>query len=1011
MDSSEIALSDKLLMDAGGWKEMKEARQIHRSGKVSDASYQSGVLAGRVLHSGKELAVRMRVLSPTNLENLCPCFRAKRDGIICAHALAVGLEVLEPTAKKPLRSDGATGAVPRKQAVPLSPDWPKLVEAADADSLPIEFSYVLSPDLPSAWAKGAVLLGIETWSDGRKQMLSSLKGRSLFLEARDAAVFRELQVLSPEKVPASLSLTRDAFLRLLSVLAGHPRVSLGRDRSIAVSWRPHRPALRLRGETIAADWPGEATPLLNEDRAWVLLGDRIHPVAPGLPPEMIGLLGEGFRLDPDSLVRHREQLATWFEVDEDVWSRLPRVRPPVVLLRLEGSLNHQEARLDFRYGDTTEPADRRELRFVDGAIADRERENDAMDLLEACGFQRREPGLWVLKDKAAILRWLAYEVPRLDPDWKITVGERFLHARGQVEPVEAQFDFRGTGESWFTMEVKFSTPSGEPVSSAEIQRILQMGQRGQKLKSGRIGVVDADFIEQIRETVADTDPGQDQPGLYRIDRNQAGFLRETAEAAGIALRGGSPWDPEYEFEPLDPRLASILRPYQAEGVDWMLGLAGRGMGGILADDMGLGKTLQTLCLIHTIGGSTLVVCPSSLVSNWIAEAEKFVPDLRAVALEGPERDRVYEENTDADLFVTSYALLRRDEAKWRERGEFTTVVLDEAQHIKNPESKVARAAHRIRAAYRFALTGTPLENSVRDLWSICQFAVPGYLGNRTQFAERFEKPVDRGDERARQRLSRRLRPVILRRLKRDVAADLPEKIEQVVYCDLKPRQQAVYEQILRESRETLSEASGGRRRMLALTALLRLRQVCCDLRLLGLPDIEEREASVKGDALEELLLEAVEGNHRVLVFSQFVGMLQLLVPLLGERGLKFAYLDGSTKNRGDVVRRFQEQEDIPVFLISLKAGGVGLNLTAADTVIHVDPWWNPAVEAQATDRAHRIGQTRVVTAYKLITRNTVEEKFLALQEKKREAIEAIVDGQADLGDSGLSEDELLDLLE
>lgn len=439
----------------------------------------------------------------------------------------------------------------------------------------------------------------------------------------------------------------------------------------------------------------------------------------------------------------------------------------------------------------------------------------------------------------------------------------------------------------------------------------------------------------------------------------------------------------------------------------MQGLASQGMGGILADDMGLGKTLQTLSFLYSVGGTSLVVCPSSLVFNWVAEAEKFTPELKAVAIEGPNREKILSENDDADIFVTSYALLRRDEAVWAER-DFDVVILDEAQHIKNPEAQVSKAAHRLSGTYRFALTGTPVENSVRDLWSITQFALPGYLGRKQDFAERFEKPLSTSDPSAqvRDRLSRRLRPVVLRRLKSDVAKDLPEKIEQVVYCDLKPKQREVYEALLRESRTAILDAEGGRQRMLALTALLRLRQTCCDLRLLGMQEVKDEDASVKADALGELLDEAIEGGHRVLVFSQFVEMLQILVPDLAAKGVDFCYLDGSTRNRSEVVKRFQENE-VPVFLISLKAGGVGLNLTAADTVIHVDPWWNPAVEAQATDRAHRIGQTNVVTSYKLITRGTVEEKILALQNRKREMTEALL---SEAGDAGLSQGELLELL-
>jgi SNF2 family DNA or RNA helicase len=249
--------------------------------------------------------------------------------------------------------------------------------------------------------------------------------------------------------------------------------------------------------------------------------------------------------------------------------------------------------------------------------------------------------------------------------------------------------------------------------------------------------------------------------------------------------------------------------------------------------------------------------------------------------------------------------------------------------------------------------------------------------------------------------------VLLRRLKSEVAKDLPDKIEQVVYCDLKPKQRDVYEALLSESRSAILDADGGRQRMLALTALLRLRQACCDLRLLGMEGVKDDEASVKAEALGELLDIAIEGGHRVLVFSQFVEMLQILVPDLAAKEVDFCYLDGSTRNRSEVVKRFQEK-DVPVFLISLKAGGVGLNLTAADTVIHVDPWWNPAVEAQATDRAHRIGQANIVTSYKLITRGTVEEKILALQNRKREMTEALL---SEAGDAGLAEGEMLKLLE
>jgi len=290
------------------------------------------------------------------------------------------------------------------------------------------------------------------------------------------------------------------------------------------------------------------------------------------------------------------------------------------------------------------------------------------------------------------------------------------------------------------------------------------------------------------------------------------------------------------------------------------------------------------------------------------------------------------------------------------------------------------------------LTGTPLENSVRDLLSMMNFLMPGYLGSRADFRERYEDPISCGDSAAQARLAKRLQPFLLRRLKRDVATDLPEKVEQVVLCEMTKTQANVYQTLLAESRRQVealaTEKSENKKRMLMLTALLRLRQACCDLRLLRLPNVDFEQTSGKLDLLDEFLREAMDGGHRVLIFSQFVSMLDLIKERLERAAIPFCYLSGETKDRLAVVDQFQSNPNVPVFLISLKAGGVGLNLTAADTVIHFDPWWNPAVEAQATDRTHRIGQKRVVTSYKLITRGTIEEKILNLQQSKRQIAKA-----------------------
>jgi SNF2 family DNA or RNA helicase len=454
-------------------------------------------------------------------------------------------------------------------------------------------------------------------------------------------------------------------------------------------------------------------------------------------------------------------------------------------------------------------------------------------------------------------------------------------------------------------------------------------------------------------------------------------------------------------------------------VGWLGLLRRRGWGGILADEMGLGKTVQTLAHLEALrraglpeGRPSLVVCPTSLIFNWMAEAREFAPELRLLALQGTERERLFAAVRDHHLAVTSYALLRRDLDRHLE-VEYDTVILDEAQHIKNRQTQNAQAVKGLRCRHRLVLTGTPIENSVLDLWSIFDFLMPGYLGSAADFRDRYEVPVVRDrDVACTARLARRVRPFLLRRTKREVAPELPARLDQVAWCELTADQRAVYRQVLEAARREVlgaSDSSEARRRVAALTALLRLRQTCCDLRLLGVEQPDASSASGKLELFGELLDEILDGGHRVLVFSQFVALLGLLREWLEARNLTFCYLDGATRDREAVVRRFQEDDRIPVFLISLKAGGTGLNLTGADTVIHFDPWWNPAIQAQASDRAHRIGQTRVVTTYKLIARGTVEEKIHQLQAQKRELFQSALGDEERLA-SVLSWDELQALM-
>jgi SNF2 family DNA or RNA helicase len=416
-----------------------------------------------------------------------------------------------------------------------------------------------------------------------------------------------------------------------------------------------------------------------------------------------------------------------------------------------------------------------------------------------------------------------------------------------------------------------------------------------------------------------------------------------------------------------------------------------GLGGILADEMGLGKTLQALAFLAALHrpasapvGTTLVVCPASLLENWRREAARFTPELRVGVHHGAGRLTRTAELARTDLLITSYGTLARDQ-ELLAGVEFAAVVADEAQHIKNRRSQSAAALRALRARTRFLLTGTPLENSLADLRSLLEFLLPGYLPRLPAGLSAEERTWH--DE----RLRRQAAPYLLRRTKRAVAPELPPRLEQVLWVELTPAQASLYRKVEQESeRELIDLAAAGaaesRLRLAALTQLLRLRQICCDPRLVAsLPEEPNAAVSAKLEAFRELLAEAVDDGHRLLVFSQFTRLLDLVGTELEAQGIPWCRLDGtmSPAQRQAEVDRFQSEPGVPVFLLSLKAGGTGLNLTAADTVVHLDPWWNPAAEAQATDRAHRIGQTRTVTSYKLIATGTVEERVLALQEEKR----------------------------
>ena len=452
-------------------------------------------------------------------------------------------------------------------------------------------------------------------------------------------------------------------------------------------------------------------------------------------------------------------------------------------------------------------------------------------------------------------------------------------------------------------------------------------------------------------------------------------------------------------------LTAKLREYQRSGFAWLWQLHENNMTGILADDMGLGKTVQALALLtkaKEVEGAapTLIVCPTSVLSVWKQEAQKWAPSLSVLVWHGTDRMENARLLKKSDLVVTSYALLRRDIATL-EKIRFRYVILDEAQYIKNWTTSTAKAAKKLKAQHRLALTGTPVENHLLDLWAIFDFLAPGFLGKLGEFQKNYVKPIEDGDTRAVELLRTRIRPFVMRRKKEDVASELPPKTEQTLFCHFGKSQLGLYNRILKSVKDEISgridEVGVERAQMTILAALTRLRQVCCDPRLLGLPEGTPLPPSAKLEAFRELVGECIGSGRKVLVFSQFVEMQKILSATLDEMEIEHLWLHGGTKNREELVARFQEKSGPPVFLISLKAGGSGLTLTEADTVVHYDPWWNPAVEDQATDRAHRIGQDKPVMVYRLVVEDTVEQKMVELGRRKREIAESALGRDASVG--------------
>lgn len=593
--------------------------------------------------------------------------------------------------------------------------------------------------------------------------------------------------------------------------------------------------------------------------------------------------------------------------------------------------------------------------------------------------------------------------------WEITIDQNVGHRVYDASPDDWEAELTPEDGGWFGLSVGFDV-SGQrydllPIlagllENSFLEETLDRPNHGHvyaplpdgdalRLPIGRVRKI----LHHLSALIDPKFPGKTK--LHALDAAALAGLADLGidPPPGLAHLAGKLRDfSGIEQIPVPGELRATLRDYQLSGFHWMQFLARHGLHGILADDMGLGKTLQTLTHIltekksgHSKGKPALVIAPTSVVPNWRAEALKFAPDLRVLILNGPERKKYHRSIPHADLVLTSFALLQRDIEKLLDYS-FHLVVLDEAQHIKNPRSKVAQAACRLNASHRLCLSGTPVENHLGELWSLMRFLLPGFLGSEESFNTQYRKPIEKdGNLERNEALKERVAPLILRRTKDQVAKELPPKTELVHLIELFSTQKDLYETVRATMDKRVREAIAARgveqSQIVFLDALLKLRQICCDPRMLPSDFSNDVRESAKLNFLTELLSLLIEEGRRILLFSQFTSMLSLIEEHLVQEKIPYLKLTGASKDRGKLVEDFQMGK-VPLFLISLKAGGTGLNLTAADTVIHYDPWWNPAAEAQATDRAYRIGQDKPVFVHKLLCQDTVEERIHRLQQDK-----------------------------
>ena len=988
--------SDAWLQQAAGWKAVKDGLALHQKGLVQNARLNEGDCQG-LLIGAKNRRVKVQRLSATLAETFCGCSENLRTGAMCEHAVAVILAARE-SKNREISTDSTPACVS---------------DALKTSAYRVRFF----PSWEREWSRGRLTVSIEKSDrpvDEQDELL-----RQWLME----------QGMEKRACPMTISLQADCLESFLRATSGHSEIICDKQTIVCNVGSPELPVTsRLEEEgwvfEIAEEFQAEF--LGGGSGSWIRFGKRLFEINEEIDRQFLHQL----ITEKSSQVTHyqyftsnylRRVLVPSSQLDDTFKLELCPVSPRWQF-HVDGSLRqlrlviqkvYEAGGRSFSFAMNDTPTFLCQISnkcFYALPSCDRGLRSD----LTQQGWNWRDDRQeWQLCDEHQILTFLA-ECKHANLSW---AGEWFISSqlstiRDRVVIVTPTLDVSSPTQDSTRLRLGFVTEQGGLLDPEKIRRLLQSGKRLIQTNDGKSLILPQESWDVFQRSVADLQLVQKQ-GDYWASRHQSIAIEYLRKYIDKKLEKNHLL---IEQELSLPLLKVNLREYQRQGVSWLNDRLNQYGFCLLADEMGLGKTLQTIALLSVMAAPNhpaLVVVPTSLLNNWRLEIERFAPDLLVLIVHGSNRDELHAAKGH-HVIVTSYGVLMNDRALFMKR-EYSLMVLDEASAIRNPDTDVARCVFRMNSRYKLALTGTPLENHLRDLWSIFQFLQPGYLGDRKVFRETYESNHSVSVP-ALQSLRIRVMPFMLRRTKEEVAKDLPEKIESDEWCDLSPHQTKLYQSVWEEGMakvESLSRESESAGRMSLLTLLLRLRQICCDAALIA-PELEQEwsieQRSRKMERLFEISQGAIDSGRKMLVFSQFAQQLQLIRRESKLRGIETLILDGSTRNRHEIVERFQRADGPSMFLISLKAGGYGLNLVEASTVVHFDPWWNPAAERQASDRAHRIGQTQAVNVYRLLTRGTVEERVKKLQREKALLADQLFGDSRDALSSMPSVSQLHDLL-